>query len=150
MSILGLRAGYLAQRRPQHHDDQRGVDEHAERLARPGIEPAAVGDHVGVLAGEAGGDGGPDRRQAERLARVADPGEEPALPAVVERHQLRAQLGGDRRPDRARLERHAEQAARRRQVPGEQPGQDVAAARVALGHDHRPWPGQRQSPAPWS
>ena len=116
------------------------------RLAgRPGVEPAAVGDDVQRLRREHGGQRRPGRARARcpgagRTSRraAACPVRRPARSAAATAPRRRRP--GSARPSKA----SAEQPRSGGQVPGEQPGQDVAAAGVAFGQDHLPGPAQGQ------
>jgi len=133
----------LAQRGPHHEHDRGRLGQHAGRLAGPGVQPAAVGEHVRAQPGKADCDTGPERRKAERLPRIRYPGQKLSPAGVVQRDQLAAELGRHCRRASASLERDAEQPAGSSQVPGIEAGDDVATAGVALGYHDRAWPGQR-------
>ncbi len=134
----------LAQRRPQHqHHQARGGQHRLRRLPLASRRPQSAMTSAGWAASVAASTG-----QAGASAvpwRGSDIPASSSLPrssssSISCGHSAAAAASG-LCPD-AMAQR--EQAFSGRQVPGEQPGQDVATAGVAFGQDHLSGPAERQ------
>ena len=129
----------------------RAADRTANGWPGPASSLAAVGDHVRRLRGQRCRDRGPRRGQARRACRGSvRPGSSILRSARRQARQAARSARQQRTGCPARLDGVLHQAAPGWHVARQQARQDVAAARIAFGHDRRGRPGQRQRDRPRS